>query len=153
MKNVLKSILCTAFAVLATGCATVSTTSRGALDGIKINGTEGKPSEVVFLESSSAYIFWSLPLCSGDIKWNDEKKCLEPGFHMFKDNLSLASMQNTLISYADNRNCDLVDIIYNNSCASYADASETGLIGALFSSATINVSAVLVPRNSDKEEK
>ncbi len=72
---------------------------------------------------------------------------------MFKDHVSLANLQNAITNYAESRNCDLVDVIYNNTNASYAEASETGLIGALFGSATINVSAVLVPRNSDKNGK
>ena len=67
--------------------------------------------------------------------------------------MSLTNLQNAITNYADSRNCDLVDVIYNDTNTSYAEASETGLIGALFGSSTINVSAVLVPKNSDKEGK
>jgi len=153
MKNILKSVLGVAFAVFVTGCATVTTTPYSTLEGVKLNGTDGKPSEVVFLENTGLYILWQVPIFSGEIKWNSEKKCLESGVSLFKDNISLANLQNALTKYADSRNCDLVDVIYNDTNASYAEASETGLIGALFCSATINVSAVLVPRDSDKEGK
>ena len=152
MRTILKSILVVAFAVLVTGCATVTTTPYSTLKDVKLNGTDGKPSEVVFLENTGFYILWQVPIYSGEIKWNSEKKCLESGFSLFKDNISLANLQNALTKYADNRNCDLVDVIYNDTNASYAEASKTGLIGALFCSATINVSAVLVPRDSNKEE-
>ena len=51
MRNILKSLLCVAFAVLITGCATITSTSYDTLDGVKLDGTDGKPSEVVFIES------------------------------------------------------------------------------------------------------
>ncbi len=153
MRNIFKSFLCVAFLVLASGCATITSTPYSTLDGIKLSGTDGKPSEVVFIESKGFYILWQVPIFSGDIRWNNEKKNIEGGFSLFRDHVSLANLQNAITNYADSRNCDLVDVIYNNTNASYAEASETGLIGALFGSATINVSAVLVPRNSDKEGK
>ncbi len=153
MRNILKSFLCAAFVVLVTGCATITTTSYDTLNGVKLMGTDRKPSEVVFIESKGYYILWQVPICSGDIRWNNEKKSIEGGFSLFRDHVSLANLQNAITNYADSRNCDLVDVIYNDSNESYAEASETGLIGALFGSATINVSAVLVPRDSDKEEK
>ena len=151
MRNILKPILCVAFAVLITGCATITSTPYDKLDGVKLNGTDRKPSEVVFIESTCYYILWQVPICSGDIRWNSKKKSIEGGVSFFKDHISLANLQNAITNYADSRNCDLVDVIYNDTNASYAEASETGLIGALFCSATINVSAVLVPRNNEKE--
>ena len=153
MRNIIKSILVAAFAVLFTGCATITSTPYDKLDGVKLNGTDGKPSEVVFIEGSGFYILWQVPIFSGDIRWNSKKKNIEGGVSFFKDHVSLANLQNAITNYADSRNCDLVDVIYNNSGTSYADASELGLIGALFGSSTINVSAVLVPRTSDKESK
>ena len=153
MRNILKSLLITAFAVLITGCATITSASYDTLDGVKLDGTDRKPSEVVFIESTGFYILWAIPIFSGDIRWNSEKKNIEGGVSLFKDKISLANLQNAIANYADSRNCDLVDVIYNDTNASYAEASETGLIGALFCSATINVSAVLVPRNNEKEGK
>ena len=153
MKNILKSILIAAFAVLITGCATITSTPYDKLDGIKLDGTDGKPSEVVFIESTGFYILWQVPIFSGDIRWNSEKKSIEGGFSLFRSHLSLVNLQKAITNYADSRNCDLVDVIYNDSNKSYGEASETGLIGALFGSTTINVSAVLVPRTSDKESK
>ena len=153
MRTILTSILIVAFAVLITGCATITSVPYDTLDGVKLDGTNGKPSEVVFIESTGFYILWQVPIFSGDIRWNSEKKSIEGGVSFFKDHVSLANLQTAITNYADSRNCDLVDVIYNNANASYAEASEVGLIGALFGSATINVSAVLVPRNSDKESK
>ena len=153
MRNIIKSILCIAFAVLVSGCATITSTPYSTLDGVQISGTDRKPSEVVFIESSGFYILWQVPIFSGDIRWNSEKKSINGGVSFFRNHLSLANLQNAVTNYADSRNCDLVDVIYNGTETSYAEASETGLIGAFFGSTTINVSAVLVPRNSDKESK
>ncbi len=153
MRNIFKAFLCIAFAVLVSGCATITSTPYTPLEGVQISGTDRKPSEVVFIESTGFFILWQVPIFSGDIRWNSEKKSIEGGFSLFKDHVSLANLQNAVTNYADSRDCDLVDVIYNNTNASYAEASETGLIGAFFGSATINVSAVLVPRKSDKEGK
>ena len=153
MRNILKPILIAAVAVLITGCATITSTPYDKLEGVKLAGTNGKPSEVVFIETTGFYILWQVPLFSGDIRWNSEKKNIEGGVSFFKDHVNLANLQNAITNYADSRNCDLVDVTYNDTNACYAGASEIGLIGALFGSATINVSAVLVPRTSDKESK
>ncbi len=153
MRTILTSILIVAFAVLITGCATITSVPYDTLDGIKLDGTDRKPSEVVFIESTGFYILWQVPLFSGDIRWNSEKKSIEGGVSFFKDHVSISNLQNAITNYADSRNCDLVDVIYDNMSASYAEASETGLIGAFFGSATINVSAVLVPRTNDQESK
>ncbi|MBR6373544.1 MAG: hypothetical protein IKS20_10210 [Victivallales bacterium] len=153
MRNIFKSILGVALLVLVSGCATITSTPYSALDGVKLQGTDRKPSEVVFIECMGLYTLWQVPIFSGDIRWDSEKKSIKGGFSLFRDHVSLANLQNAITNYADSRNCDLVDVIYNNTNASYAEASETGLIGALFGSATINVSAVLVPRNNDKEGK
>ena len=153
MRYFFKLILIAAFVLLVNGCATITSTSYDALDGVKLNGTDRKPSEVVFIESTGFYILWAVPLFSGNIKWNSEKKTIEGGVSFFKDNISLTYLQKAITTYADSRNCDLVDVVYNDTNASYAEASATGLIGALFGSSTMNVSAVLVPKNSDKEGK
>ena len=153
MRYIFKLILIAAFVLLVNGCATITSTSYSTLDGVKLNGTDRKPSEVVFIESTGFYILWQIPICSGDIRWNSEKKSIEGGVSIFKDHVSLANLQNANTNYAESRNCDLVDVIYNDTNASYVEVSETGLIGALFCSATINVSAVLVPRTDEKEGK
>ena len=153
MRNILTSTLIAALAVLITGCATITSTPYDTLDGVKLSGADGKPSEVVFIESTGLFILWQVPIFSGDIRWNNKKKSIEGGVSFFRNHLSLANLQNAITNYADSRNCNLVDVIYNGTETSYAEASETGLIGALFGSSTINVSAVLVPRTSDKECK
>ena len=151
MKYILKTIICAVVVAMATGCATITCTSPGKLDGIKFKGTDGTPSQLVFVDCPGYYILWVVPLVSGDIRWNSERKTIEGGFSIVKDHVSRENLQKAITSYADSHDCDLIDIAYNDSGTSYAGVSQTGAIGALFGSTNMSVSAVLVPRSSGKQ--
>ncbi len=153
MKNFLKSFICAALAAMVTGCATVTCTTPGKLDGIKFKGTDGTPSQLVYINSASLSILWIIPLFSGDIRWNSKKKNIEGGFSLFRDHMSRENMQKAITNYADSRDCDLLYVDFNESGTSYASASQVGIVGTLFGSTEMNVSAVLVPRNSNKQGK
>ena len=146
MRNIFKSALCAAFAAVAAGCATMTCSTPGGLDGITLKGADGPPSQTVFMESSGYYILWTIPICSGDITWNEEKKSINGGFSMFTDHVSIDNLQRAITNYADRRDCDLVDVLYTDHDTTYAGSSQTGLIGIFFGSSTMGVSAVLVPR-------
>ena len=134
------------------GSATISTSNPGALDGIAVKGTGGDPVEHVWLGTTGEYLFWSLPLGSGRFRWNEKKQRLETGTAWFRDCVGLAELQEALLKYAEWRNCDLVDVNYYDSDTSYAGASYEGLIGMIFGSSSMGVSAVLVPRNKAANE-
>ena len=151
MKYILKTIICVVIMAMATGCATITSTSPGKLDGIKFKGTDGTPSQLVFIDCTGFYILWVVPLVSGDVRWNNEKKTIEGGFSLFKDHVSRENLQKAITNYADSHNCDLLDITYNDSGTSYAGVSQTGIIGILFGSTDLSVSAVLVPRSNSKQ--
>ena len=145
----MKSVLCAMLAVAAAGCATISCTAPGGLEGVNIKGTDGNPSQVVFIETTGYYFLWAIPLFSGDVRWNEEKQSIEGGFSMFRDHVSIENLQTAITNYADRRNCDLVDVLYNDGDTTYAGVSESGFIGFLFGSSTMGVSAVLVPRSAE----
>ena len=48
--------------------------------------------------------------------------------------------------YAEGRNCDIVDVSIFDADTSYAGLSYEGLVGMIFGSSSMGVSAVLVPR-------
>lgn len=140
-----------AFIMAATGCASVCYSSPGQLDGLKIKGTDSKPGQMVFIDTWGIYMFWSVPLVSGDLTWNDQTKSIEGGFSLFSDQVGVDELQTALLNIAESRNCDLVDVNYFDSDTSYAGASYSGLVGALFGSSRMCVSAVMVPRSESKE--
>ena len=129
-----------------TGCATIAQSSPGALKGVKIKGADGEPRELVFIDTSGYYMFWAIPLASGDVRWNDETKTIEGGTSIFSDQVSLGEVQHALLKYAESRNCDLAEVYNSDSDTSYAGASYGGAIGSCFGCSRMNVSAVLVPR-------
>jgi len=138
-------------AAMAAGCATENYSSPGKLDGILVKGIEGKQaSQQVVISTSGYYVLWTVPLFSGDLRWNPETKSINGGFSLFSDQVGINELQTALLKIAESRNCDLADVHYTDSDASFAGASETGLIGALFGSSQMSVSALLVPRNQGK---
>jgi len=131
---------------VCSGCATITTSKEGRLDGVVVKGAGGAPVEHVWLGTSGEYLFWSIPIASGRFTWNEKTKQLETDTAWFKDCVSIADVQDALLKYADSRNCDLADVTYLDADTSYAGASYEGLLGMLFGSSSMGVSAVLIPR-------
>ena len=150
-RPLIASVLAAAIAVLAAGCATESYSSPGMLNGIAVKGIEGKQaSQMVVISTTGYYVLWTIPLFSGDLEWNPKTRSIKGGFTLFSDQVGVDELQTALLKIADSRNCDLADVHYVDSDASFAGASETGLIGALFGSSQMSVSALLVPRTAGK---
>ncbi len=151
MKTLKSSILAAALAAMAAGCATENYSSPGKLDGLSVKGIEGKQaSQQVVISTSGYYVLWTIPLFSGDLRWNPETRSINGGFSLFSDQVGVNELQSALLKIAESRNCDLADVHYEDSDSSYAGASQVGAIGAFFGSSQMSVSALLVPRNQGK---
>ena len=149
MKELMKIGAAAHIASVAAGGASVTYTSPGMLDNVSVKGVEGrKPGQVVLIDTSGFFMFWTIPLVSGDLRWNDQNKSIEGGTSFFKDQVGLAELQNALIKLAESRKCDLAEVYYNDSDASYAGVSYGGAIGTCFGSSQMCVSALLVPRRT-----
>ena len=145
-KKLFASAAAAAALCFAQGCATVNFTAPGSLDGIVVTGAAGKPSQIVMIDTVGYYMFWTIPLASGDLRWNEGSQSIEGGTALFKDLVGLDEVQNALNKYAESRNCDLADVSFYDSDTSYAGPSYSGIIGIFFGSSRMGVSAVLVPR-------
>ena len=132
----------------ASGCASVYSSSKGALDGLAYKGANGVPSEHIYIKTTGYYFMWTLPLASGDLRWNDETKSINGGTCLFSDQVGVTELQEAMLKIAETRNCDVVDIAFYDSDTSYAGVSTGGIIGALFGSSQIGISGVLVPRKA-----
>lgn len=151
MKVLKMGVLSAALATMAAGCATVSYSSPGMLDRVSVKGIEGKQAgQQVVISTTGYYVLWTIPLVSGDLDWNPDERSINGGFYFFRDQVGVNELQTVLLKIAETRNCDLADVHYVDSDASFAGASETGLIGAFFGSSQMSVSALLVPRNQSK---
>ncbi len=147
MKELMKIGAAALIASVAAGCASVTYTSPGMLDNVSVKGVEGrKPGQVVLIDTSGFYMFWTIPLVSGDLRWNDEKKSIEGGTSFFKDQVGIEELQAALLKIAETRNCDVADVSYFDGDASYAGPSYGGAVGTCFGSSHMSVSAILVPR-------
>ena len=139
-------------ALTAAGCATVTYSSPGTLDGVVVKGVDGKVGEAVLIDTSGFYMFWAMPLVSGDLRWSAEKKSIEGGSSFFKDQVGIAELQSALLKIAESRNCDLADGNDFDGDASYAGLSYGGVVGSCFGSSHMSVSAILVPRKTANKE-
>ncbi len=151
MKELMKIGAAALIALVAAGCATVTYTSPGMLDNVSVKGVEGrKPGQVVLIDTSGFFMFWTIPLVSGDLRWNEQKKSIEGGASFFKDQVGVDELQTALLKIAESRNCDLADVHIHDSDASYAGPSYGGVVGTCFGSSHMSISAVLVPRSPAK---
>ena len=102
------------------------------------------------VSTTGYYLLWTVPLVSGDIRWNDEKKSIEDGTTFFRDLVGAEEVQNVLLKIAENNNCNLVDVTFHDSDTSYAGPSYGGIVGSCFGSSHMSISAILVPRSPAK---
>jgi hypothetical protein len=128
------------------GCASVYSSSQGSLDGLTYKSANGVPSEHVYIKTTGYYFFWTVPLASGDLRWDDEAKSIKGGTRLFCDMVGATELQNALLKIAETRNCDVIDVTFHDSDTSFAGVSTGGAIGAMFGSSLMGVSGVLVPR-------
>ena len=136
---------------MVSGCATVNYSSPGALKGVAVEGSENAASgQAVAITTSGYYMFWTIPLVSGDLRWNDQNKSIEGGTSFFKDQVGVDELQTALLKIAESRNCDLADVYVHDADASYAGPSYGGAVGSCFGSSHMSISAILVPRTSAK---
>ena len=121
--------------------------SPGKLSGITVKGSDGAGAgQIVSITTSGYHMFWTIPLASGDLRWDPAAGEIKGGTTFFRDQVGFQELQDALHKIAERRNCDLAEVYFTDSDCSYADVSYAGLIGALFGSSHMSVSAVLVPR-------
>ena len=137
----------------AAGCATVYRTAPGSLTGMGYKGVGSTPLEQVYITTEGYYCLWSIPIMSGDLRWNEEKQSINGGTRLFCDMVSAAELQNALLKIAESRDCDVIDMVIDDSDTSYAGVSYEGAVGVFFGSSHIGVSGVLVPKKRQPESQ
>ncbi len=149
MKRIMMKIGAAALIASVAGCASVKYSAPGALNGVAVKGVKNADgARLVIIDTSGFYMFWTIPIASGDLRWNDQKKSIEGGTSFFQDQVGLDELQNALTKLAESRNCDLAEVFFNDADASYADVSYSGAVGTCFGSSQMCVSALLVPRRT-----
>ena len=137
------------FAAMVAGCASVEYSSPGKLKNVSVKGAPGaEAGKHVAITTSGYYMLWCIPLVSGDLRWDDEKREIKGGFSFFTDQVGFQELQTALQKIAEVRNCDLADVNFHDSDGFYADVSYAGIVGSLFGSSHMGVSAILVPREN-----
>ena len=134
----------------ASGCASVHCSSPGAIDGINLKGAPEGALQIVYICNAGYYFLWTIPLASGDLRWNEEKESINGGFRLFRDMVSADDLQNALLKMAEAKGCDVVDVTFYDHDTSYAGVSYGGLIGSLFGSSEIGISGVFINRKERK---
>ena len=139
-------------AAMFAGCATVKYSAPGKLADIVVKGVEGAEyGQVVTIDTYGYYMFWTIPLGSGDLRWDPAKKDIRGGVALFSDQVGFYELQNALLKIAESRDCDLAEVSFNDSDESFAGVSYVGAVGTCFGESRMSVSAVLVPRKTAKK--
>ena len=137
----------------ASGCATVYRTTPGALTSIGYKDANAIPLEHVYITTTGYYCLWTVPLASGDLRWNEEKQSINGGTCLFRDMVGVDELQNALHKIAESRDCDVIDIMFDDSDTSYAGVSYEGAVGLFFGSSQMGVSGVLVPKTRPEAQE
>ncbi len=148
----LKSLAFCAIVACATGCAHSRYSSQSVLAGVDLDGTDQQPRQMVMISTTGYHLFWSLPVVSGDIDWDEGKKDIKGGFSFFSDSVEANKLQTVLFKIAKSRNCDVMDVHFSDADTSYAGPSYEGIFGVFFGSSQMGISGVLVPRTAEKGE-
>jgi len=135
----------------AAGCASVYRTTPGSLMSMGYKDADGTPLEQVYITTTGYYCLWTVPLASGDLRWNAKKQSINGGTCLFSDQVGATELQDALLKIAESRNCDVIDIMFDDSDTSYAGVSYGGLVGLFFGSSHMGVSGVLVPKKAQPE--
>lgn len=137
--------LATAMALFTTGCATVEYSPANAFTGVTVKGVDGQVREHVVIDTTGYYLFNTLPLVSGDVRWDERRRSIKGGTSFFRNHVRESKLQDALVNLAKSRNCDLADVSYCADGSSFADYNNA-FLGAVFSKSHMGVSATLVPR-------
>lgn len=117
---------------LAAGCAHVTMSSPKSLSGLDVMGSPTQADRQVVVRNSGYHLFWSLPLVSGDMRWDDKTKDIKGGSAFFADYCNNDECLNVLKRIAERENCDLVGVYYTDMTKSAFDISSfSGLFGWL----------------------
>ena len=135
------------------GCAEVYRTTPGSFASMDYKDAGTTPLEHVYITTTGYYCLWSIPLASGDLSWNAEKQSINGGTCFFSDQVGATELQNALLKIAESRDCDVIDMVVDDSDTSYAGVSYEGVIGVFFGASHIGVSGVLVPKERQPEVK
>lgn len=141
------------FLASAAGCATVYRTTPGSLTSMDYKGVNATPLEHVYITTTGYYCLWSIPLASGDLRWNAKKQSINGGTCLFSDQVGATELQNALLKIAESRDCDVIDIVFDDSDTSYAGVSYEGAVGLFFGSSQMGVSGVLVPKTRPESQE
>ena len=137
------------FALATAGCASITYTSPGTLDSVSVKGMRGnKDAQAVLIDTTGYYLLWTIPLISGDARWDEETKSIKGGSSIFTDHVTVNELQSTLLKLADARNCDLAEVYVHDADSTYAGVNSP--IGTLFGSSHMSISAILLPRTPAK---
>ena len=125
-------------ALALAGCNTVAISSPGSLDGVKVKGAGGQASRVITIGTDGYYLLWSVPLFAGNMTlWDSTRHRLRDSVRFFSEETSPQKLQDILYRYAEELDCDVVDVVLN-------DRDSVDFM--LFQGQSTSISAVLVPR-------
>lgn len=133
--------------VLATGCAHVNLSSPNSLAGLDVMGSPTPADRQVVVRNSGFHFFWTWPLVSGDMRWDDEKNDIKGGSAFFADHCNNQACMNVLQRIAERENCDLAGVYYTDMTESAFDVSSvSGLFGWLVGLYEVQACGILRPR-------
>ncbi len=147
----MKALIFGAVAALMCGCASVKISSPGSLSGVDIVGATTPADRMVVVSNFGFHMFWTITLCSGDLRWDSAKRDIKGGTAFFSDYCGNDDCYEVLQRIAERENCDLVDVVFTEcSPFGFSVTSYQGLTCGLCGRYDVQASAILRPRATAK---
>lgn len=137
-----------AAAALLSGCISVERSQRTVFDRLPVEGTPGTPEQHIHVSNYGYYLFNSIPLFCGNAS-----KAGTGNTVFFRDDVTLAKMQNVLLEEVSRRPYSIVEI--QPKTASTCFFSVVPYVGntlGIFWYKEVQISAVMVKRPVEKKE-
>ena len=128
---------------LCAGCASVEISSPGSLHPLAVGGGSHPGDRAVVVSDVGYHLFRSIPLGSGDLRWDEKKNDVAGGPVFFSNQARIDNCFAALQRVAERENCDLVDV-------SFTDPSNLNLEFVICGYDEIQASAILRPRTPGK---
>lgn len=143
-----KTFFLTAAAAFLSGCISVERSNKTVFDRLPIEGTSGTAEEHIHVSNYGYYLFNNIPLFCGDASKSGTGETI-----FFRDDVTLAKMQNVLLEEVSRKAYSIVEIQPKTSSTCFFSVVPYvgNTLGILWYK-EVQISAVMVKRPVEKKE-
>ena len=136
-----------ALAAFFSGCISVEKSRKTVFERLPVEGTPGTPEEHIHVSNYGYYLFNSIPIFCGDASKGGTGNTV-----FFRDDVTLAKMQNVLLEEASRKSDSIIEIQPKTSSTCFFSVIPyVGNTLGIFWYKEVQISAVMVKRPTERK--